>query len=339
MKIVETRTKLKMTSKQSKRIAALEKELAAEKKKKKGAQQSRAQGPRRSGPSAAQKAAVLLNPFSRRIGAKWPDSNAARSVTLRSRTLMSIDSTGTVSANASNDIVFAIVADPSGVLKANPDLNGSGDVITTWANADVEPVQNYANLLADSTGVRIVALGAKVRVTQNVLDAQGTIVAMISNGTTDALANANSLPGKSSDQTISKQVYTFSNGKEFSWHSNMLDNGAMEYQPANALAASNWTSLAVFCKGLKTGATVHVEIHMDLEIMPAVGKILASTATSAAKYDPAVLAAAANMAATAPGTWETAMNVAGVGAGIVAGAAPQVMQYAARQMDNHFGGY
>lgn len=277
-----------MTLKQQKRIDELQRELAQ--KKKASQSQNRKGGggaKKRQRDNHDQFALTQLDPFSRDAGAKWPDSNASRSITDRSRTMVAPSNNATYTTSK----CFAVRPSLAAVVWSNPTMTSAEDV-SDWNNGTSTPTSGYSSLAASAYRYRVVAMAVDIMVTDPAITAKG-VITLITNSSPDT----GGLPGSRSTPAASKQVYPYKAGQTIRWISKPLDNTASEYIAPTAVAYG-WQSLAVFCTGLSADAAVQLEVRLDLECLPVPGEIIANTATAAAPYSISKLEAIANQASS-----------------------------------------
>lgn len=307
-----------MSSKQSKRIQELEKalknkkdELARLKKAKAAAAGGGRRGNRANG-GYQRFAQQQLDPFSRAVGAKWPDSNGARTVSLRLRTIVTPEKNSTY-----DTIAFAIRPSMAALVWSNPTMS-SAEIVSDWNGGTATAAQGYTGGLASSAYTyRIVSFSAIIKVIEAALTAAGRIT-VISGQQEDT----STMPVSRSALSMAKQDFPFSAGKQIKWISKPVDNQSAEFVGATG-SANGWQACQVFCTGL-SGATakVDVEVRMDIEVIPAKNTAINQAATDAEPYNIGKMEAISNYAARLT-------NAVGTTAGVMAATyGSAVYQYA-----------
>lgn len=248
-------------------------------------------------------ARLQLNVFSRHVGAKWTDDNAARSNAMRTRTFFS----PVVNAANPGTMAFAVMPALATMAYVNPSLSGAETINTTWSGTAIDN-SAYASLNTEGVFYRVVGFGLRISVTQAALASQGVITLQTHNGYNAAVAGRDGYPATRSAITAGKQTYPFSAGRVIEWNSKPIDNSCREYTTIGG--DTRWEKLCVWCTGLSTGATVEVEVRMDIEVIASAGNILNYTATDAAKFNPGILEAVSDYSASMVNSFNVASNTA-----------------------------
>jgi hypothetical protein len=223
-----------------------------------------------------------IDPWSGK-GVKWPDSNSTSSSTLTVYTLFTLTPAG---GRAAARIYPGLLHESH---YPSPTLTSGNFPVSTWGTG--ASCANYANIAANSQGVRIVSAGVRARYVGNDYNNAGTLIVRESmrdsHGTTAG-------PLSPDDFT---QVYHMGRYKEgFKWVARKTSVEAdMYHKPVDEIYDS-WPTLTIFVRGADTATpqSLEVEIVQNVEYLPLAGTILAQSTTPAALDAPMKRAAIAN---------------------------------------------
>jgi hypothetical protein len=230
----------------------------------------------------------LIDPFCIHAkGAKIPDSNAAESITMQSRVLL----TSTNDASGQSCITF--FPNPSKCSYYAATYTGS--LVATWSSGN--SVNNYASMLSSCDYYRVVSWGVRaINIETGTAGAGVTIVTPIQG----AGPLANNVFTTNSMYNTYKATYFSCRGFDVTFISKPNGGGNYrDYKLIDSTADANYECVAFSNFGGTASATSTLyELVVNYELLPKTGQFVASVATPAAKNNDEVMSTASRAQTT-----------------------------------------